>query len=106
EGPGGRAARAADRTRLRIAYVSPDLYEHAVGRFMHAVLAHRDRDAFEVVCYCDRHPPDGMTATLRSLCDGWRDTAGMDDAALAEQIRRDQIDILVDLSLHMGQNRL
>jgi predicted O-linked N-acetylglucosamine transferase (SPINDLY family) len=96
----------AGRTRLRVGYVSPDLYEHPVGRFMHAVLAHRDRGAFEVVCYSDRNQADAMTATLRSLCDRWRDTPAADDAALAEQIRRDEIDILVDLSLHMGGNRL
>jgi predicted O-linked N-acetylglucosamine transferase (SPINDLY family) len=105
------AARPPDRlrlrgNRLRVGYVSPDLYEHPVGRFMHTLLAHRDRDAFEVVAYSDRHPPDAMTAALRSLCDHWRDTANLDDAALAEQVRRDGIDILVDLSLHMGGNRL
>ena len=32
--------------------------------------------------------------------------ARIDNEKLAEQIRRDRTDILVDLSLHMGQNRL
>src|SRR5205823_3037039 len=56
--------------------------------------------------YSDRAAPDAMSATLRNLCDGWRDTPGVADVALAEQIRTDRIDILVDLSLHMGGNRL
>src|SRR5206468_2379940 len=82
--------------RLRVGYVSPDFYEHPVGRFMHAVLANHDRGAFEVIGYSDRATPDAMTRALRSLCDAWRDTAGASDEALAEQIRRDGIDILVD----------
>src|SRR5436190_19598818 len=102
----GLPLRDSSPARLRIGYVSPDLYEHPVGRFMHAVLSHRDRDAFEAIAYSDRAAPDAMSATLRSLCDAWRDTAGFADDALADLIRVDKIDILVDLSLHMGGNRL
>src|SRR5262249_43744791 len=51
--------------RLRVGYVSPDFYEHPVGRFMQAVLANHDRGAFGVIGYSDRARPDAMTATLR-----------------------------------------
>ena len=36
----------------------------------------------------------------------WRDTAGLNDDQLADTIRGDAIDILVDLTGHMGPNRL
>lgn len=36
----------------------------------------------------------------------WRETAGLPDEALAEMIRRDEVDILVDLTQHTAQNRL
>jgi predicted O-linked N-acetylglucosamine transferase (SPINDLY family) len=36
----------------------------------------------------------------------WRDIAGLSDAQLASLVRRDRIDILIDLTGHMGRNRL
>jgi predicted O-linked N-acetylglucosamine transferase (SPINDLY family) len=38
--------------------------------------------------------------------DEWRETAGLSDADLAGLIRRDRIDVLVDLTLHMANDRL
>ncbi len=92
--------------RLRIGYVSPDLYEHPVGRFMQPVLAHHNRGAFEVFCYSDVALPDAMSQTLRQSCEHWIHTANVSDEALAQRIREDRIDVLIDLSLHMGHNRL
>src|SRR6202000_3306833 len=43
---------------------------------------------------------------LRRHAHLWRDTAGVGDAALAETIRQDGVDILVDLTQHMAGNRL
>ena len=97
--------RLPDR-RLRIGYVSGDLRDHPVGRSMVPLLEQRDREAFEVFCYADVRRADEVTRRLQSSADVWRDTARMPDAALAQQIRADRIDILVDLAMHLGGNRL
>jgi predicted O-linked N-acetylglucosamine transferase (SPINDLY family) len=47
-----------------------------------------------------------MTGQIRREVDHWRGTEGLTDAAAAEMIRKDQIDILVDLKLHTSGNRL
>jgi protein O-GlcNAc transferase len=47
-----------------------------------------------------------MTAQFRAAADEWRDIYGMSDAAAADLIRQDKIDILVDLAMHMAANRL
>ena len=60
----------------------------------------------EVFCYSGISRPDGATGRLKALCDGWRDTAGVGDEALAGRIRDDGIDILIDLSGHAAPNRL
>jgi predicted O-linked N-acetylglucosamine transferase (SPINDLY family) len=91
---------------LRIGYVSPDFHRHPVARFFEPLLAHRDHGAFHVTCYSDVPRPDAVTARLRGLADEWRDVAGASDAAVAERIRSDRIDILVDLAGHTGGNRL
>jgi predicted O-linked N-acetylglucosamine transferase (SPINDLY family) len=100
---------ANDRTPerlLRIGYVSPDLREHPVGFFLEPVVTHLDRSRFHVTCYSGVDRPDVLTVRLRGLSSAWRDIAGMSDEAVAEQIRADGIDILVDLAGHTAGRRL
>ena len=92
--------------RLRIGYVSPDLRSHSVSYFVEPLLASHDRDAVEVFCYAEVTQPDRVTARLRNLADGWRSTVGLTDAEVAERIREDRIDILIDLAGHTANNRL
>ncbi|RNE88318.1 N-acetylglucosamine transferase, partial [Marichromatium sp. AB32] len=49
---------------------------------------------------------DAQTARYRSLVDHWVPTRGLSDVQLAERIRADGIDILVDLAGHTANNRL
>jgi len=97
--------RSPDR-RLRVGYVSPDFRRHPVGRFLVPLLEHHDRRQFEVFCYCGVRRPDDLTQRLRRSADCWRETAGLSDYALAELVRRDRIDVLVDLTMHMTGSRL
>jgi len=92
--------------RLRLGYLSPDFRNHPVGRFLLPLLAHHDKSRFEVLAYAQVPVPDEMTQRLRSYADGWRNLVGLSDAQAAELIRQDQIDILVDLSMHTASNRL
>ena len=92
--------------RLRIGYVSPDFREHSVARFMLPLLAAHDRAAFEIYAYADVGRPDDVTAEVRTRVDHWRDTYALSDAAVAEAVRNDGIDVLVDLAVHSGRNRL
>ncbi|HEX5242872.1 MAG TPA: tetratricopeptide repeat protein [Tepidisphaeraceae bacterium] len=97
--------RSPDR-RLRIGYVSGELRDHPVGRSMMPLLEQRDREAFEVFCYADVRRADEVTRRLQSSANIWRDITRLPDAALVQQIRADRIDILVDLAMHLGGNRL
>jgi protein O-GlcNAc transferase len=92
--------------RLRIGYVSADFRNHPVGIFIEQVLAHHDKDCFEIFCYSNHGISDDLTERLRSYADHWRNVLAQPDEALAQRIRRDGIDILVDLAGHTGGNRL
>ncbi|MFQ5642931.1 MAG: tetratricopeptide repeat protein [Thiogranum sp.] len=92
--------------RLRIGYVSPDLRTHAVTRFFEPLFAHHDHGVVETTCYAQLIQDDDTTRRLQSLSDGWHRTVGMTHQELAEQIRNDGIDILVDLAGHTARNRL
>jgi predicted O-linked N-acetylglucosamine transferase (SPINDLY family) len=91
---------------LRIGYVSPDFYAHPVGRFLLPLFAHHDPEQLKICCYSDVKQPDAVTYQLRSRANVWRDTGSLSDAQLAETIRQDSIDVLVDLTMHMKGSRL
>ncbi len=92
--------------RLRIGYVSPDFRNHPVGIFIEPLLAHHDRSAYEIVLYADIANRDVTTNRILSRADVWRETTGMNDDQVAELIRSDRVDILVDLAGHTASNRL
>lgn len=92
--------------RLRIGYVSPDFREHSVTRFLLPLMGNHDREKFEIFAYAEVTTPDEITTRFQSLTDGWRGTVGLGDAQVAELIRADGIDILVDLAGHTFGNRL
>jgi predicted O-linked N-acetylglucosamine transferase (SPINDLY family) len=92
--------------RLRVGYVSGDFYSHPVGIFIEAVLAHHDKSRYEVFCYYNRSKHDDLTARLQKSADHWCNVAGESDDELAQRVRRDSIDLLVDLAGHTAANRL
>ena len=92
--------------RLRIGYVSPDFRRHATMRFFLPFFESHDHDQFEIFAYSECACPDELTARVRAGSDAWRSTHGQSDQAVAEQIRNDQIDILIDLAGHTNGNRL
>lgn len=92
--------------RLKIGYISPDFRTHACAYFLEPLLAHHDRREVEVYAYAEVARPDAMTGRLRGLTDHWRSTVGMSDEQVAETIRADGIDVLVDLAGHTANSRL
>jgi predicted O-linked N-acetylglucosamine transferase (SPINDLY family) len=86
------------RPRLRVGYVSADFHGHATGYLMAELFERHDRGRFEVFLYS--HGPDDGSATrarLRQGAEHWIEAREMGTRALAERIRADGIDILVDL---------
>ncbi|MCH7930814.1 MAG: tetratricopeptide repeat protein [Proteobacteria bacterium] len=92
--------------RLSIGYISPDFRSHSVAHWFEEILGAHDAARVRAVCYADVPRPDNTTARLRSLAGAWRETLGMTDADVADQVRRDGIDIFVDLAGHTANNRL
>jgi protein O-GlcNAc transferase len=92
--------------RLRIGYVSSYFgYDNSTYSFGEVIL-NRDSDRFEIFCYSDTLNEDDATAALRGQAHHWRRTRQLSDDQLAELIRSDRIDILIDCLGHMNGNRL
>lgn len=93
--------------KLRIGYVSGDFREHSAARVFGGMLLEYDKSQFEVFCYSNsKHPPDEYMKHFKAAVDHWRDVSELGDVHVADIVRDDEIDILVDLSGHTGGNRL
>lgn len=92
--------------RLKVGYVSPAFYRHPVFHFLEPLLAHHDKRCFEVFAYSEMTREDQITSCYKQHIDHWIPTVGLSDDELAERIRCDEIDILIDLAGHTGRNRL
>jgi predicted O-linked N-acetylglucosamine transferase (SPINDLY family) len=92
--------------RLKIGYLSPDFRKHSLAYFIEPVLAHHDHQQFEFFCYYNQTVIDQVTQRFQQYADHWLNCVGLSDEILAERIRQDSIDILVDLAGHTAGNRL
>ncbi|QKE63047.1 tetratricopeptide repeat protein [Aquipseudomonas campi] len=95
-----------EKRRLRIGYVSPDFRHHVCAIFIEPLLSHHDHEQVEVFAYSLVRREDAMTERFIGHVDHWRHCVGLSDKAIAERIREDGIDILVDLAGHTGNSRL
>ena len=92
--------------KLRIGYVSADFKRHPVANFFEPILAAHNRNYFEVFCYSNVGLCDDISERIKHFTDQWRDISKASDYKAAEAIRKDSIDILIDLSGHTTGNRI
>jgi predicted O-linked N-acetylglucosamine transferase (SPINDLY family) len=93
--------------RLQIGFVSGDLRNHAVALFIEPIFAELAKcDDVSLHVYHNHVQEDAVSKRLRTLMPQWNAVAMLDDDTLAQKIRADGIDILIDLSGHTAHNRL
>jgi uncharacterized protein (TIGR03032 family) len=88
----------SNSAKLRIAYLSPDFREHAVGRLICQLFQHHDRDRFEIFAYSSVDINDQITEQVRAGCDRYIELSSLSVAEAAQRIHGDGIDILIDLA--------
>ncbi len=92
---------------LNIGFVSGDLYDHALANFLEPLFAGLARQpGLAIHAYYTHIYDDATTQRMRVCFARWRSVSNLTDSELANQIRADGIDILVDLSGHTAHNRL
>ena len=93
--------------RLQVGFVSGDLRDHVVAHFMEPLfLQLAQSPGLCLHAYYNHGIEDQVTQRLRGHLHHWHPIAGLTDDALAQKIRADGIDILIDLSGHTAKNRL
>jgi protein O-GlcNAc transferase len=108
--PYGTWLNAPDPDRsLRVGLVSGDFGYHPVGYFLDSILsalASQASTRLELIAYSNDARTDALTERIKACCRSWHSAVGLSDAQLAQLIRDDGIDILIDLSGHTEHNRL
>lgn len=99
-------SRSSGRRKLRVGYVSGDFRDHALAFFFEPIILQHDKNNFEITCYYTHPLFDEVSRRIQRCADRWVSCHDVPDAALADRIRADNIDILIDLSGHTGYNRL
>ena len=95
---------------IRVGLVSGDLRNHAIAHFLEPLIsplaALAPQAGLVLVAYSNHPDEDAVTQRLKGYFAEWHNIAALSDAVLAEQVRADRIDILIDLSSHTAHNRL
>ncbi len=92
--------------RLRVGLLSGSFRRHPVGYMIVKAVENIDRNRVELVAYSNNTKTDEMTLRLQAAMSHWVEVGQDTDEALADRIRADAVDILIDLSGHSEKNRL
>lgn len=96
------------RRKLKVGFLSGDLRRHPIADHVLPLWQGINRRKLSIHAYSTAplSTHDGTTEVLRGLADAWADVQDMHDVALAQRIRDDGIDVLVDLAGHTAGNRV
>ena len=92
--------------KIRIGYVSGDFKLHPVAFHLKPVLSSHNKLNVEIFLYNSFPHADELTEEFAGYASIYRDISTLSDDKAEAIIRRDGIDILVDLAGHTGFNRL
>lgn len=93
--------------RLRVGFVSPDLRNHPVAYWLESYLVAHDSARYEAHAFdVSPYAEDDVTRRLRARFERWYRCASMSHDELADTVRGQRIDVLVDLAGHTGHHRL
>jgi predicted O-linked N-acetylglucosamine transferase (SPINDLY family) len=92
--------------RLKVGYVAQAFYNQVCKYFLLPLLEKHDKSQVEVYAYANPPFEDETTEYYKKSVDHWIYTREMTDAELAERIRADGIDVLIDVAGHTNSNRL
>ncbi len=92
--------------KLRVGFLSGGFKKHPVGWMITSALEHLSKDEIATYIYTTDTYHDSLTKRIRKACAKWTSVVGYNDEVVAQIIKDDEIDILVELSGHSSGNRL
>lgn len=103
-GGGGHVVLGGGQAKIHLAYISPDFRQHVMFSFYYIMLHSYNRDQFKVTCISLTEKADGFTEHLKGLVDSWIDASEMNWPEIIAGLKKEHIDILVDLAGHSADS--
>lgn len=92
--------------RLRIAWLSPDFHEHPTAHLVVELIERFDRTRFEMFGVALHSGPEtDIRRRIREAFEHFEDAGARSDSEVVDWLRKNEIDIAVDLAGHAGGNR-
>ena len=93
--------------KLNIGFISPDLVEHSVTDFLLETLKELKNRGFKVHAFNLRKDEnlDQVSHSLIEVFNSWHNLANLSDLEIANEIRKNKINILIDLVGYFARNR-
>jgi len=92
--------------KLKIGFVSGDFWSHPVGYLLLDTLKNLKSKNLELIAYSNFSKKDDISDQLKSYFNEWHEVEDKEDLEVINQIRKDKINILIDLAGHSAKNRL
>lgn len=87
-----------NHSKIRVGYISPDFRSHAVGRLIYDIFRHHNKEVYEVYTYGLIHiEDDPIQHKIIQGSDHYVNCHELNEVEIAQQIRKDEIDVLIDL---------
>lgn len=95
-----------DLQKIKVGFLSSDFKEHPVSFFLLDHLENIKKNDFELFAYSNLNSKDDYTYKILKKFDHWIEVKELSDQELISKIKNDNINILIDLSGHTGDNRI
>ncbi|WP_298717808.1 glycosyltransferase [uncultured Oceanisphaera sp.] len=92
--------------RLRIGMFSDGFRAHPVGQMITSVLEQLSHHEIELYLYSTNTAQDSITNRIKKTAEQWMSIIHLNDTDFISQIRKDNIDILIDLCGHNSGSRM
>ena len=91
---------------MKVGFISGDFRSHSVIFFLLDTLKHLRKKEIKLFAYSNNSSEDNFTKIIKQYFDNWELVVHKTDKDLINFIRKDNLDILFDLSGHTAKNRL
>lgn len=93
--------------KIKVGFVSGDFREHSVGIAIYDVVHHLSQNLnFELFAYYNHDEADDLNKKFINVFQNWRNIKDQKDFDVTNLIKKDQIQILIDLSGYSSKNRM
>jgi len=92
--------------KIKLGFVSADFREHPVGYYLLDFLPELKKFGFELYAYFNFSSEDDYTKKIKKNFNNWKNITFLDDKDVVALIKEAEINVLIDMSGHSGDNRL